>query len=710
MLILEKSLKLENILSNTNLAEDLPDCDRTAIAMYVYSNWTIDRDSRLEWEKRMADAMELAMQVSKTKTFPWPNCSNVKFPIVTIAALQFHARAYSALLPGPDVVKCEVFGADPDGIASARATRVSEHMSYQVLEEDVSWEEVHDRVLITVPIMGCSFKKVYFDADLSYNVSEFVPAKDLYIPYYAQSLELASRKTQITYPSRNSVISRERSGIFLKGSCTTDPQQMGLTSAMRDSQDKIQGSSENPDDPSRPFEILEQHCWLDLDGDDYEEPYIVSVRKDTQQLCRIVARFKASNVQKNSRGDIISIHADEHFIKYGFIPSPDGGIYDLGWGSLLGPLNESINTSINQLSDAGTLSNTSGGFLGRGARIRSGNVSLKPFEWTHVDVSGDNLRNNIVPATFKEPSAVLFNLLQLLIQYAERVAGVTDAQVGVSPGQNTPAETTRTVVSEGQKVFFGILKRLYRSMKQEFRLRYKLNRLFLNEQSRYFSPISRKTLTILAADYLDSDSTIYPAADPSMLTDGQRVQQAQLLKQSAISTPGYDLDEVERHFLQAIRVRDIAKLFPGSGKVPQQPHYRIQIEQMRSQSDLQKTKLNLQLEALKLLGEADLNQAKISQLNAQATALLAQANSEEANRQIAIINAQIGAARAHQDTLLRAAEILQRSIQADKEHQLAKSESTGNGGRVSSVAPSSSNGAVQSVLAGIAGGSPEPMG
>ena len=173
-------------------------------------------------------------------------------------------------------------------------------------------------------------------------------------------------------------------------------------------------------------------------------------------------------------------------------------------GCLLGPLNESVNTAINQLIDAGTLATTGGGFLGRRARLRSGNIALKPFEWVRVDATGDDLRKSIVPASFKEPSPVLFQLLQLLISYGERVAGVTDAQVGVNPGQNTPAETTRTVVAEGQKVFLGILKRLYRSMKKEFQKRYILNRRFLDSEFEYYSPLSGTVRKVLAQDYASS--------------------------------------------------------------------------------------------------------------------------------------------------------------------------------------------------------------
>ena len=679
MLKLTTKRKLTDIIQDDNVAESLSSEDCEAIAQQVYATWELDQQSRSAWEQSMSEALKLATQVAEAKTFPWPNCSNVKFPLITIAALQFHARAYASLLPGPDVVKCRIYGSDPDGIEAARAQRVSEHMSYQVMEEDEAWEEVHDRVLITVPIVGCAFKKVFFDPRLGYNVSSFVPARNLYIPYFASSLESATRITEYAEITQNDMVSMVRSGLFLEKALDNTPTVSGISSTLRQVQDAVQGVREAADDHDRPYETLEQHGWLDLDGDGYEEPYIITIRKDTQCLCRIVARFTRTAIQKNNNGEVIRIDATHYYEKYSFIPAPDGGIYDLGWGRLLGPLNESINTAINQLIDAGTLATTGGGFLGRGARLRSGNIALKPFEWIRVDATGDDLRKSIVPATFRDPSAVLYNLLQLLINYGERVAGITDAQVGITPGQNTPAETTRTVVAEGQKVFLGILKRLYRSMKREFRKRYLLNRHFLDAEVSYNSAISGEARKVLALDYAPSEKLICPSADPNMLTDAQRLQQVQLLKQSAATTQGYDMAAVERRFLEAIRVSDISTIFPGPDRVPAQPHYRIQIEQMRLEGRQLEQRNTIQLETLKLLGEADLNQAKIAKLQAEALAITQQTRSATTQQQISIINAQIGAAKAKQDSLLKAAAILQRSIQT-KEKDSGESPSNNRAG------------------------------
>ena len=179
---LDAQLKTKDLVSSDNIGKLLSAEDRLRIAAAVQDEFKMDSAAREPWEKKMKTALDLALQVSQDKSFPWVGSANVKFPLITIAALQFHARAYPAMVPGPDIVKCQTFGSDPDGSKAARASSVGAHMSYQVLEEDEAWEDNHDRVLITVPIIGCAFKKSYFDPALRHNVSENILAKDIVIP------------------------------------------------------------------------------------------------------------------------------------------------------------------------------------------------------------------------------------------------------------------------------------------------------------------------------------------------------------------------------------------------------------------------------------------------------------------------------------------------------------------------------------------------
>ena len=676
-------LTTKELVESRNIAElidedTLKDMGRTVIELFEQ-----DKESRSDWEVRTEESLKLALQVVEEKTFPWPDASNIKFPLLTIAALQFHARAYPALVPSHEVVKCRVIGADPNGLKGARAKRISQHMSYQILEEDENWEDQMDRVLITMPIVGCAFKKTYFDPIKECNISENILAKDLVVPYFTKSLETASRISHILYLTKNDIYERVTRGIYYEFETDALPSTTN-TDILQVAQDEAQGITKMSTTSNDPYEVIEQHCLWDLDGDGYEEPYIVTVRRDTKQVLRIVARYFEKSIVRSNDKKILSIKAEHYFTKYPFVPSPDGGFYDLGFGVLLGPLNASINTLINQLVDAGTMANTAGGFLGRGVKIRGGDYSFKPLEWKKVDSTGDDLRKNIIPLPVREPSQVLFTLLSLLIGYGERIAGATDVMTGETPGQNTPAETTRNAVNQGMKIFSGIYKRTYRALKEEFRKLYRLNQLYMIDTD---FQTTDGNVFILKDDYIEPTSDIRPNADPNVAGEEQRLQQAQALMQIASSGGGFNRYEVTKRFLEAINIADIEKIYPdpaGPNAIPPGVDPKMEIAKMDAQVKQMDGQIKLRLGTMKLMAEADVNRAKIQKLEAEAIRALAQAQGVDTGQQIALLQTQIGAAKAKQDGILKAVQLL-KDIMSDTGEGNAKAgisrmaATTGNG-------------------------------
>lgn len=659
---LSANLKIKDLVKSPNIAELLDDEDLATIGNAVWDEWQIDASSRYDWENKTSEAMKLALQVMEDKTFPWEGAANVKFPVVTLAALQFQARAYPALIPSPDVVKCKVVGPDPDGVKSARAERVAEFMSYQVLEEDECWEENMDKVLISQAIVGCAFKKSYFDPALQHNVSEHVLAKDLYIPYFAKSLEKASRITQILYYSKNDLVQKHRLGLFCEyeDKASPIPETNPLTAA----EQEAQGIYPSLEDPSASHELLEQHRYLDLDGDGYEEPYIVTICKTTKQVLRIVARYFSTDIKENRRGEITCIYPQHYFTKFSFIPSPDGGIYDLGFGVLLGPLNQSINTILNQLIDAGTLSITAGGFLGRGVKFKSGDNAFRPFEWKRVDSTGDDLRKGVFPLPVREPSAVLFQLLSLLIDYGERIGMSVDPLVGVNPGQNTPAETSRSMVAEGQRVFNAVFKRTYRGLKEEFRKLYKLNNIFMNDEQMY-STSGNSYRTAMKADFAGEGKEIIPAADPNMITEEQKINQAMMVKAAQAQSPHmYNAYLVEKQYLQALKIPNIEQIMPdpaGPNALPvppPQPDVKIVVEGMKLEFAKLEWKTNLQMKMLDIQQEIEYLRAEILEKESRAALNLAQAEGIEAGHQVAAIQQAVAVMKQKQDGLVATLQIL----------------------------------------------------
>ena len=658
---LKDTFDIDDLMYEANIADRLCKQDLETIGMQVVKDFDNDLTSRSSWEKRTEASLKLALQVAEIKNFPWANASNVKFPLITIAALQYHARSYPVLIDSDLPVKCRVVGDDKDGLRTLRATRVEQHMSYQLLEEDEDWESEMDKVLITQPIIGCAFKKTYYDPIRKHNVSENVLAKDLVVNYWTKSLETASRVTHVLQMTKNEIYERTARGLWLEDVSEGRQQQwssVAMGNPLQNAQDKAQGMQPpEPNDSSTPIEMLEQHCHIDFDGDGYAEPYIVYVRRDNKKIARIVARYTQSDVERNKDNVILSIKAEQYFTKYPFIPSPDGGFYDLGFGVLLGPLNESINTIINQLVDAGTMANTAGGFLSRGIKLRGGNYSFNPMEWKHVDTTGDDLRKGIVPLPVREPSQVLFTLLNLLINYGERIGGSVDILSGQNPGQNTPAETTRTMAEQGMKVFNGIFKRTHRSLKQEFRKLYRLNQIFVTENTPYVSD-GESAGMVLASDYEGPVTDVMPTADPSITSDAQRTAQAMAIAQRVAATPGlYNRYEAEHSFLKALKVTNIDRILPdpkGPNAVPPPVNPKIQIEQMKQQAKQASDQLNMKMALLKLMSEAELNQAQIQKLEAQVEEIKIGIVTEGERMRIQEINMQIGLQRERREGVLSA--------------------------------------------------------
>ncbi len=655
---LDVKLNLNKLLASPNIVEMLDDRALNTIGERVVTEFNTDKESRSQWETRVEDAMKLALQVAEAKTFPWPNASNIKFPLITIAALQFHSRAYPALIPSDDIVKINAEynpEEDPevDQARSIRNKRIEKHMSFQLLKEDENWEAEMDKVLITVPIVGCAFKKTYWDFNEDHPRSENVLAKDFVVSYWTKNLRDCPRQSHILYLSKNDVISRQRRGIW--SDIKLEPIQTIPEDDLTRTQDKAQGVEQPQQDPATPYEFIEQHRWEDLDGDGFKEPYVITVHRQSRKVVRIVANYFEDSIKRNEKGQIVNIKPESYFTKYSFIPSPDGGFYDIGFGILLGPLNESINTIINQLVDAGTMANTAGGFLSRGIKIRGGDYTFAPLEWKHVDSTGEDLAKGIYPLPVREPSQVLYTLLGTLVNYGERIVGSTDIMVGENPGQNTPATTSMTMVDQGMKVFTGIFKRIYRALNEEIKKVYRLNQLYLPQEYDYGVGL------VYAEDYALKPVSLRPSADPHVVSDTQRVAQAQALVQAAMAGGGFNQYEVMKRYLEAIKVPNIEQVLPnpaGPNAIPAAPDTKVQIEQMKSQERQLSLQVKYKLGMMKIIQEAELNRAKIMKLEADAMKAIEEAGGIKEGHQIAMIQAQIGAAKAKQDGLLRSIEIM----------------------------------------------------
>lgn len=589
-------MKLEKILESVNLAQDLTEEQLIKIGKDVVSGYETDLDSRKPWEKDLKNWTELALQVSSEKTYPWPNAANIKYPLLATAAMQFAARAYPTLVPSNgQVVKCKVVGSDPSGEKTHRADRISTHMSYQILEQMEGWEEDMDKLLIALPISGTCFKKTYWDTSKQQNCSKLVLPKSLIVNYWTRTLEDAERVTEVFYLSRRKVKERQNLGIFLDVELG-DPQspEEEVTSSVNTSF-QISGDM----DDTTPYTILEQHTYLDLDDDGYAEPYVITVDYDSQKVLRIVPRFTEDDVLMDDKQKVVSIEPIQYYTKYGFIPNPDGGFYDIGFGRLLGPLNNSANTIINQLVDAGSLSNLQAGFIGKGLRIKMGQERFQPGEWKAVNAVGDDIKKQVFPLPVREPSQVLFNLLDLLLKSGKELASVAEIFVGKMPGQNTPATTTMASIEQGMKVFTAVYKRIYRSLTNEFRKIYKLNREYMNPEE-YISVLDEP---VQQEDYKGPEDDIIPGADPSAVSSQEkqaRIQQVmQLLQLGTINPMAATVMYLEAHDIPQAEIQKLVmQPQPKSDPKVEAIQAKAQVDAQKAQNDMLISREKLKMEQM----------------------------------------------------------------------------------------------------------------
>lgn len=542
----------------------------------------LDDDSREEWLKTSEEAMKLALQVAEQKTTPWPGASNVKYPLITVAALQFHARAYPAIISGNKVVKPQITGEDPDGAKGRQGNRIANHMNYQLLEENEDWEPEMDGLLFALPIEGCEFKKSYFCPESGFNKSEWVRPENLIVHDKTKSLKTCPRITHRLYFYPHEIDDKVRAGVW----ADVDLQ----ISADDYEEETLQ-------------EFYEQHTFLDLDDDGFKEPYIVTVHKDSESVVRLRAGFYVEDIvvefngttgpvgglmraagQKEmteeglmqilSSAKLVKVPRIEMFTKYSFIPNPSGSFYDIGFGQLVGPLNNSVDTTINQLLDAGTLANRQAGFIHDGVSIdrQRGAVQFEVGEFKPIKVpSGRSIGDAVFQLKFNDPSMVLFNLLGTIIQASKDVTSVQDIMTGgPNPAGNRETATTSMIrIQEGVKVFSAIYKRIYRALKVELKKLFKLNSRYLQPQV-YFTVVdSQEVMQTGLFDYQGDGTDVQPVADPQLATPILAMAKTQAIM-GVIQHPLVSDEEVLKRFFEAHELPNPERLFvPQEQRQPQ---------------------------------------------------------------------------------------------------------------------------------------------
>ena len=567
------NLPLEDLIESSNIAEDLNTEQLTDLGTAIRFGVQSDLDSLKGWFDQVDEWLNLASMMREDKSFPWEGASNIKIPLIAIAATQFAARAYAALLPGEQYVRASTKGKDVDGQKKDRAVRIERHMTWQLQQEMEDWESDMDRMLHILPIVGTAFKKTYFDPHTGKNVSELINPKDFIVNYNAKSLEKAERKTHRVYYTDNQLEEYIRAKIFIR------PEKKLEKQHPNEQQFHINphNITSNVDPVVGMHECYEVHCWEDLDGDGYKEPYIITYHVDTCQVLRIKANFNEQQVQIDENEDVVRIIPTEHFTNWVLIPDPCSAIYGLGFGHLIGTMNEACNSLANQLIDSGTMANMQAGYIGAQLQMDGGDEPFRPGEWRLVNTFGDDLRKQIIPLPLREPSSVLFSLLNMLQGEAMKMASVTEIMTGDIPGQNVKATVAMAAIEQGSKVFSSIYKRCHRSTTKELKKLFYLNSLYLDHNT-YVAVLDDE---VGPNDYDVTQYDIYPVSDPTISSEQQRLMKVQALGE--LLPIGINVQEYLKRVLEATEQPNIEALLQPN------PDPGPPAEEVRADKELQWT-------------------------------------------------------------------------------------------------------------------------
>jgi len=539
-----------------NLAEVLEPSYLSLLSKELGSAVEDDDAGREEWKKAYEEGLTLLGLSYEDRTEPFEGSTGVTHPVLNEAVTQFQAQAYKEMLPPNGPVRTQIVGqVNPE--REQQAERVKNYLNYYITSEMEEYDPEYDQMLYYLGYGGSTFKKVYFDPEFGRAVSPVIYPNDLIVPYNARDIRTADRVTHVIRVSPNDLRKQQVSGFY------RDIDLKEPTEASRDEiiekRDKITGiePSSTPD----AYRLYEIHTNLDLEGfEDRDEdgnptgvklPYIVTLNADTGDVLAIRRNYAQNDPKKRRQ---------QYFVHYKFLPGL--GFYGFGLVHLLGNLSRSSTSILRQLIDAGTLSNLPAGFKAKGLRIQDEGSLLQPGEWRDVDAPGGSLRESLLPLPYKEPSAVLMQLLGFCITAAEKFVGTKDLGMTDS-NQELPVGTTIALLERGSRVLSAVHKRLHYSQRQELKL---LTRVIRDTVSAYPYDVSAGR-EILAQDF-DDRIDILPVTDPNIFSMTQRISLAQEQLRLAQTAPQmHNQYEAYRRMYTALGVPDIDLILP----VPMQP-------------------------------------------------------------------------------------------------------------------------------------------
>ena len=530
-----------------NLAEYIDDKVMNQMVGDLIADYDDDVSSRRDWMQTYVDGLELLGMKIEERTDPWAGACGVYHPLLSEALVKFQAETIMEIMPAAGPVKTEIIGKDTPEKRDA-AVRVQADMNHQITDVMTEYRPETERMLWGLGLCGNAFKKVYYDPSLERQVSIFIPAEDVVVPYGASNLETAERVTHVMRKTENEVRKLQVAGFYL------DVDLGEPNNTMDEVEKKIaekQGFRATSDDR---YKLLEMHVNLDLEGYEHEDkdgptgialPYVVTIEKGSN---------KVLSIRRNWNEDDKTHQKRQHFVHYGYVPG--FGFYCFGLIHLVGAFAKSSTSLIRQLVDAGTLSNLPGGFKTRGLRVKGDDTPIAPAEFRDVDVPSGTIKDNIMTLPYKEPSQVLQSLLGTIVEEGRRFAGAADIQIS-DMSANSPVGTTLAILERTMKVMSAVQARIHYSLKQELRLLKKIIADYTPEEYSYEPELGDRQAKKSDYDMVD----VIPVSDPNAATLSQKVVQYQAVIQLAQTSPQiYDMKYLHRQMLDVLGIKNADKL------------------------------------------------------------------------------------------------------------------------------------------------------
>ena len=529
-----------------NLADKLDEAVLSTIASELLGLVDADVTARKDWADMYVKGLEVLGFKYEERTDPWEDACGVYSNLLAEAVIRFQAETMSETFPAAGPVKTKIMGAI-DRMKEQAAERVRADMNYQLTERMVEYRSEHERMLYSLGLAGSAFKKVYYDPRLGRQVSVYIPAEDVIIPYGASHIETAERVTHIMRKTKNEMRRLQVAG-FYRDIELGEPVDFFTDIEKKKSEEG--GYTLTNDNRYAVYEIHADYCLPGVDDEDEEElakPYVITIDKGTSQVLSIRRNWDPEDDLQLKR---------QHFVHYIYIPG--FGFYGLGLIHVVGGYAIAGTSIIRQLVDAGTLSNLPGGLKSRGLRIKGDDTPIAPGEFRDVDVPSGSIKDNIMTIPYKEPSQVLAALLERITQEGRRLAAISDMNIS-DMSANAPVGTTLALLERTLKPMSAVQARVHFAMKQEFKLLKAIIAEYADEPYDYIPEgVDRRARS---EDYAVVE--VIPVSDPNATTMAQRVVQYQAAFQMAQQAPQiYDLPYLHRQMLDVLGIRNADKIVP----------------------------------------------------------------------------------------------------------------------------------------------------